>query len=83
MGMIWFWHFKLRSIKIAMATVRNNPLQVLLSSLIPMPTALGSIGTPVSDNLAAVAWDGRLGYSLGPDQAFRAYALNPAINIMT
>jgi hypothetical protein len=83
MGMIWFWHFKLRSMKIAMATVRNNPLQVFLSSLLPMPTALGSIGTPVSDNLAAVAWDGRLGYSIGPDQAFRAYALNPALNIMT
>jgi hypothetical protein len=83
MGMLWFWRFKIRAMKVALRTIRNNPLQVFLTSLLPMPAALGSIGTPVSDNLLSVGLDGRLGYSIGADQAFHAYGLHPTWNLMT
>jgi len=81
MGLLWFWNFKVRAVKVAISTLQNNPLQALLAGIIPTPDLVGSIGTPVSDNLFAVAADNRLGYSIGPGQAFSSISLNPWVNL--
>lgn len=83
MGLLWFWHFKIRAIKVGMATLRNNPLQLLMTSMVPLPTVFGSIGSPLTDNLGSVALNHKLGWSIGPWQAFRAYLLNPGFNMFT
>lgn len=82
-GLTWFWNYKLRAMKIALATIRNNPLNVLLAGLVPMPEMFGSIGTPVGDNMGVVVADGRIGWSTGIDQALNAHTLNPWFNGLT
>jgi hypothetical protein len=81
MGVLWFWHFKVRAAKIAMSTVRNNPLHALLAGLAPQPEVVGSIGSPMTDNIFSVTADGRLEWSVGPGQGLRAYSLNPWMNL--
>lgn len=82
-GAMWFWHFKIRTTKVALSIMRNNPLHVLLASLAPEPTFLGDVGMPTEDNFFTVLADGRLPYSIGPGQGFRSFALNPWINVTT
>ena len=77
MGLMWFWHFKVRSVKIALSMVRNNPLHVLLSGAAPQPDLFGSVGSPLEDNLLSVWSDGRLDHSLGFEMGTRAIGLNP------
>jgi hypothetical protein len=81
--MLWFWRFKIRAMKVAARSIRNNPLQVLMTQLLPMPAALGSVGTPVSDNLLSIGFSGQLGWSMGADSALHAYSLHPTWNLMT
>ena len=75
-GLTWFMNFKLRSIKVALDLIRNNPASALLSlgtaGMIGM-----EVGSPMSDNLPLVTADGRLGYSLGPGMVQASWNLNP------
>lgn len=81
MGLTWFWHFKIRSTKIALSTLRNNPLHLLLASAAPQPTSVGWIGSPLTDNIFAVGEKGNLGYSTGPGMGLHAQFLNPWLNL--
>lgn len=81
MGLIWFWHFKLRSIKVALSTLRNNPVHMLMAGLAPRPEFFGSVGLPIEDNAISKVFDGSIGYSMGPMQGFHAHNLNPWVNL--
>lgn len=78
-GLLWFYNFKLRSIKVGLSTLRNNPGHALMMSLLPMPSG---IGTPITDNLIAKGLQGSLGYTIGPGMALRAPFLNPWWNLI-
>ena len=83
MGMTWFYNFKLRSMKIGQRALQNHPVRALLhTALTPRLPLIGSIGNPITDNMLAVIMDGRLGYSTGPGQLFRAPQLNPWMAII-
>lgn len=78
MGLTWFYHFKLRSMKVAARSIQRNPFRALLwNSLFPRIPFTGSIGSAMTDNMASVIFDGRLGYTTGPGMLFRAPELNP------
>lgn len=79
MGLVWFWSFKLRSIKVAASLIRNNPLNTFLSSMVP-----GSMeaGTVMDDNGINLVLDGRFDNSLGFDNAWRAVGLNPVVQLL-
>lgn len=79
MGLLWFYNFKIRSSKVALSTIRNNPLHALLAGVAPAP---GSIGSPISDNLFSLAAQGDLGYSMGVDQLFGAPLMHPLDNLL-
>ena len=81
MGLLWFYNFKIRSVKVALAAIRENPLYALLVSLIPTPPFIGSVGTMLGDNVVAMAVDGSLGWSIGPDMGFRAHEMNPTVQL--
>jgi hypothetical protein len=78
-GMAWFLNFKIRSVKIALSTIRNNPLDLLIYSIIPHPFASG---IPVTDNFFATLFDGTLPFSVGPRMAVTPIALNPIYNLI-
>jgi hypothetical protein len=83
-GLLWFWNFKLRSAKIALSVLRNNPLHLFLAHLAPTPAFLGlDVGTPVTDNFVSVIAEGKEGWSIGLDQGFRAHLLNPWVNLFS
>jgi hypothetical protein len=81
-GLLWFYNFKIRSVKVAASMIRNNPLQVLLAGMIPTVPVFGNIGTPVEDNFLTILAEGRIGNSMGIGQGLTAPALNPWWNLI-
>ena len=83
-GLLWFYNFKVRSVKVAASIIRNNPLHALLAmgGASAMDLDQIGLGTPIQDNLLAVVGDGRLGYSMGLGQGLHALSLNPWVNLM-
>ena len=81
-GLMWFYNFKIRSAKVALSMMRNNPLHVLMAAATPVPGALGSIGSPITDNVLSKMVEGSLDSSLGLDQLFSAPMLHPLENIV-
>ncbi len=76
-GFLWFPAFKLRSAKIAMNQIRENPVRTLA-----MNAALPDVGTPVQDNIFTITGEGRLGYAVGWEMMFDAPQLNPWYNLI-
>ena len=74
-GLMWFWNFKVRSAKVALSMVRNNPVHSLIAMALPTPVS--GMGLPLEDNLWASLFDGRLTHSFGYDMLFRAPGLLP------
>lgn len=77
MGMLWFYNFKLRSSKVAISMMRNNPIHALMANLTPVPDVFGPVGSPLEDNFLAKAVSDTLGYSIGPGMGLHAVAMNP------
>lgn len=82
MGLLWFYNFKIRISKIAVSTIRNNPVHALLAFSLPSPDLFGSAELPQTDNLFAKMADGTLDYSMGPEMGLRAPFLNPWFNLV-
>lgn len=81
MGLLWFYNFKIRSAKVAMSMIRNNPIHTLLATLTPSPTLFGTVGLPTEDNIFAKLFDGTLDRSIGPGQGIHSMMLNPWVNL--
>ncbi|QXV74841.1 virion RNA polymerase protein [Rhizobium phage RHEph24] len=81
-GVLWFWNFKVRSVKIALRTIRRNPLRALLLTTTPVLPIVGSLGSPMEDNFFSVLADGKLGYSIGPGMGLNSPWLNPWLNLV-
>jgi hypothetical protein len=82
MGLMWFYNFKIRSSKVAVSMIRNNPVHALVATVIPAPTMFGNVGLPIQDNLFSLMAGGRLDYSLGFGQGLNAPSLNPWGNLV-
>lgn len=78
-GLLWFWNFKVRSAKVALSMIRNNPVHAIMAANLPVP--INGIGLPLEDNLWASLFDGRLFNSLGFHMGFRAPGLLPVGNL--
>ncbi|QIG68811.1 virion RNA polymerase protein [Rhizobium phage RHph_Y2_6] len=81
-GVLWFWNFKVRSVKIALRMIRRNPLRALLLTTTPVLPIVGSLGSPMEDNFFSVLADGKLGYSIGPGMGLNSPWLNPWLNLV-
>lgn len=81
MGLLWFYNFKLRSVKIALSMIRENPLHTLLAAGIPSATPFGNIGLPINDNVFYKLGEGTMPSSIGPSQGLGSWKLHPWINI--
>lgn len=86
MGLLWFYNFKIRSTKIALSTLRNNPVTALLAMSAPVVfsplNVFGSPGLPIQDNLLSKLVSGSLDYSMGPGQGLASPHLNPWYNLL-
>jgi hypothetical protein len=80
-GMMWFYNYKIRATKVGLSMLRNNPLHVLLGSMLPVPSVL-SVGSPISDNILSKGAAGELPFSLGPEQGVGGMMMNPWLNVV-
>lgn len=80
-GLMWFYNFKIRSAKVAVSMIRNNPVHAAMAMLAPTPTMFGNVGLPIQDNIFSIAAQGNLDYSFGFGQGLRAHNLNPWLNL--
>lgn len=79
-GLLWFYTFKLRSMKIALSMLRNNPLQVLLQGVLPdLPGTSGSI---VTDNMAVKIVEGNALHTAGPGMLWNGLTSNPWLHLI-
>lgn len=83
-GLMWFYDYKIRSVKVAASLLKYNPFGALIGSMIPAfvpfnAIGLSGIGTAVTDNLISKAWEGGLGNTMGFDMFFRSLTMNPFV----
>jgi len=81
LGLAWFWYYKLRSAKIALSMVRDNPLHTLLGALGPVPSSI-NISKFLGDNVFGKAAEGELLHSLGPGMMLRAPMMHPLAHLL-
>lgn len=83
LGMKWFFNHKIRSTKIALSILQENPLQALLShyshvqDLMPVRT-----DSPLEANILSKAMNGSIWNAIGPGMLFHSPALNPVAQAM-
>ena len=82
MGLLWFYNFKIRISKVAVSTIRNNPVHALVAMGLPTPDFLGTVGLPFQDSLVSKMAEGTLDFSMGPEMGLRAPFLNPWWNLV-
>lgn len=81
LGLVWFYNFKIRSVKSAASVIRNNPVHNLFAMMAPTTDMFGTVGLPVQDNLLTKLFEGSLGNSIGPGQGLHSMMLNPWVNL--
>jgi hypothetical protein len=77
-GLLWFFNYKIRIAKQALIMLRENPLQALIGTALPLPDG---VGTTLEDNVFTKLAEGSLPYSVGPEMAFRGMHMNPWYNL--
>lgn len=84
LGLLWFYNFKIRSIKTALSVIRNNPLSALIWSLSPVrDIPINGFGDSVlTDNLISKGLEDKLHHSMGPGMVTMIYESNPWIRFM-
>lgn len=83
-GLMWFYDYKIRSVKVAASLLKYNPFGALIGSMIPAfvpfnAIGLSGVGSAVTDNLISKAWEGGLGNTIGFDMFFRSLTMNPFV----
>jgi hypothetical protein len=76
MGATWFLTFKIRSMKVALQMIRDNPVRSLA-----MMNVVGIESGPITDNVLSKLAEGTLPYSLGWDMLWDAPGMNPWVTL--
>lgn len=83
LGLLWFFNFKMRSLKIATSMIRENPLHTIVTmNTVPMSTPFGSLGIPIGDNFVYQLGQGALDNSIGPAMGIRSWELHPLSKVL-
>lgn len=80
-GLMWFYNYKLRIMKVAANTLRENPFSALSLGMGALPAL--DVDTVIDSNLIGKWQEGNLGYSLGPGMGLHSYTLAPMHQLWT
>ena len=72
-GVLWFYNFKLRTSRVAVSMLRNNPLHSLFFLNAPLIDGLGS---PLTDNILSKIMSGGILGSVGPGMGLDFFLKN-------
>ena len=81
-GLLWFYNYKLRALKSAVALIRRNPLFALIGMTMPMLSLLDGVGTVFTDNILTKLFDGGFLSTFGPRMFTEIPFLSPLENIL-
>lgn len=76
-GMAWFLNYPLRTVKVGLNMIRENPVHALLSQFVPFGVLSRGTGSPLEDNLMTKLATGRIKNSFGFGMGIHAHALTP------
>lgn len=76
-GLLWFWAYKIGATKVALSILRRNPVQAMFAITAPIPSFLGNVDLPLSENLGSKIMDGSINWSIGPGQGVSGPGLHP------
>lgn len=79
-GLLWFYNYKLRAVRIACSMIKNNPFKSFWFGSGLLPSAL-SDGTPLTDNIVGSFLQDKLPYSFGPITSAERIIESPADNL--
>lgn len=79
-GLLWFYNYKLRAVRIACSMIKNNPFKSFWFGSGLLPSAL-SDGTPLTDNIVGSFLQDKLPYSFGPITSAERIIVSPADNL--
>lgn len=83
LGILWFYNFKIRSMKIALSMIRENPIHAIAAMYgVPTQTPMGELEIALDSNVVYKLMDGSLPYSVGPSMGMESYRLHPLYNLM-
>ena len=83
LGILWFFNFKVRSLKIALSMIRENPLHAIAAMHgVPTQTPMGELEIALDSNVVYKLLDGSIPYSVGPSMGMESYRLHPLYNLM-
>lgn len=74
-GLLWFFNYKLRIMKIAVKLLRERPVTALFMFGGVGPST--GIDTVADGSLAGTMWDGSASYAIGPQMGINAPGLHP------
>lgn len=77
-GLLWFYNYKLRTVRVMLSMLRNNPLHALFYMAMPLPN---DIGSPITDNLLSKMMSGGFTYTMGPMMGLTFFRNNLWLNI--
>lgn len=82
LGLIWFYNYKMRSVRTAISMLKDNPAKALIMNTVSgfLPACLNA-GTPLTDNVFSSFITGKLGYSIGPGMATGIVSQNLYVNL--
>ena len=75
-GLLWFYNFKLRMVKVHLSMLKDDPARLLLNYMNPI-----NLPTPMSDSALGKLFSGGLGYTVGPEMLFNFWRLNPWVQL--
>jgi len=79
MGLMWFWNYKMRIMKVMANTLRERPLTALMMVGGVGPST--GIDTVWDGSLAGNIADGSVWFSVGPEMGFNAPGLHPVFSM--
>lgn len=75
-GLLWFYNFKLRMVKVHLDLLRNDPARILLNAINPLV-----LPTPMADSFLGKMLSGKLGYTIGPEMGLNSWRLLPFLQL--
>ena len=81
-GLLWFYNYKIRSLKVGLNILRNNPVYGFMAQYMLNSSPISGTGTPVTDNVLMKGLNGTLPFTVGPEMAMRGAVMHPAASLL-
>lgn len=81
-GLLWFYNYKIRSLKVGLNILRNNPVYGFMAQYMLNSAPVSGTGTPVTDNVLMKGLNGTLPFTVGPEMVMRGAVMHPAASLL-